>query len=286
MASEVERLRAELKKARKAVTNKINRVQKSTGAKVGGSEFDPRRRVGVENSYNAKQLQTHLAQLKDFMRRGNQFVALSGGTPTTKGEWNVYKRREQAQAEVRQAYQAKQAKIDTPSGLTALQNKQGTNEGPNAVVQGPYKTIDRSPSDITSRSALKSLSEQLLTQVKPNYLAGKIGQGRENLYKALEIMGDDDEMARLTYLSDSQFDAFWFGTNIAESVFMKYNLEHNNKDGSRKEKWQDKAIADAADELGDYITWAEGLPRGESQAANKRPGKEAGEVTRISNITR
>jgi hypothetical protein len=280
MASEVERLRAELKKARQAVTNKINRVQKSTGAKVGGSEFDPRRRAGIENQYNAKQLQSHLSELKDFMRRGNQFVALSGGAPATKGEWYVYKRREQAQAAAREAYQAVQAKIDTPSGYTALQNKQNATEGPNAIVQGPYRTIDRSPSDVASRSALKSLSENLLNQIKPNYLAGKIGQGRENLYKALEIMGDDDEMARLTYLSDAQFDAFWFGTNIGEAVFMKYNLEHNNSDGSRKERWQDRAIAGAAEDLGEYITWAEGLPRGESKTVNKRPYQEASEVIR------
>jgi hypothetical protein len=270
MASEVERLRAELKKARQAVTNKINRVQKSTGAKVGGSEFDPRRRVGIENSYNAKQLQSHLSELKDFMRRGNQFVALKGGIPATKGEWYVYKRREQAQAAAREAYQAVQAKIDTPSGYTALQNKQNAVEGPNAIVQGPYRQINRQPSDVPSRSALGKLSEDLLKQIKPNYLTDRIGAGRENLYKALLIMGNDDEMARLTYLSDEQFDAFWFGTNIAESVFMKYNLEHNNVDGSRKEKWQDKAIADGAKDLGEYITWAESRPRGESQTAAKR----------------
>ena len=284
MASEVERLRAELKKARKAVTNKINRVQRSTGAKVGGSEFDPRRRAGVENNYNAKQLQSHLAELKDFMRRGNQFVALSGGAPATKGEWYVYKRREQAQAEARAAYQAVQAKIDTPSGLTALQNAQATIEGPNSIVQGPYRQINRTPSDIASRSALKTLSEQLLEQVKPNYLQKKLNKGRENLNKALEIMGNDDEIDRLNALSDSQFDAFWFGTNIAESIFMKYNIEHNSTEGSRKEKWQDKAIADAAEDMGEYITWAESLPRGKSQTANKRPGKEASE--RINGITR
>jgi hypothetical protein len=250
MASEVERLREELKKARQAVTNKINRVKKNTGANVAGSEFDPRRRSGIENGYNARQLQSHINELKDFMRRGNQFVALSGGAPATKGEWYVYKRREQAQQEAREAYQAIQAKIDTPSGLTALQNKQGTNEGPNAVVQGPYRNINRSPIDVASRSALKNLSEQMLNQIKPDYLKGKLEQGRENLNKALLIMGNEDEVARLSYLSDEQFDAFWFGTNIAESVFMKYNLENNPAAGSRKEKWQDKVIADAAEDLG------------------------------------
>ena len=276
--SDLDRLRAELKKKRQAVTNKINRVQKNTGAKVGGSEFDPRRRAGIEKNYNAKQLQSHLAELKDFMRRGNQFVALSGGAPATKGEWYVYKRREEAQAAAREAYQAVQAKIETPSGYTALQNKQNAVEGPNAIVQGPYRQVNRNPSDIASRSALGKLSDDLLKQIKPDYLTDRIGAGRENLYKALLIMGNDDEMARLTYLSDEQFDAFWFGTNIAESVFMKYNLEHNSKDDSRKESWQAKAIADAAEDLGEYITWAESRPRGESQTAAKRAkGTEIGE---------
>ena len=280
--SEVERLRAELKKARQSVTNKINRVKKNTGAKVAGSDLDPRRPAGIENRYNARQLQTHIAELKDFMRRGNQFVALQGGAPATKGEWHVYKRREQAQTEARLAQEAVMAKVDTPSGLTALQNKQMMQEGNEQVVHGPYRAYDRAPSEVASRSALKKLSDSMLNQIKVGYLSDKTQQGRENLNKALLLMGDDAEVDRLNKLSEKQFELFWFGTNVAEAIFMKYGIEKDRAaNPTRKETWQDKAIEDAADELGTYLDWAETLPRGTAQAATKRSSGEANE--QISN---
>jgi hypothetical protein len=263
MASEVERLRAELKKARQAVTNKINRVQKSTGAKVGGSEFDPRRRAGIENQYNAKQLQSHITELKDFMRRGNQFAALKNGVPVTRGEAYVFERRKAAQQEAKTAYQAVMSRLETPSGLSGVQNKAMVLEGRNPSVRGPYATIDTALGDITSRKALLAIGEKMVEQSKVNYLGRQIGQGRENLNKALLVMGDNESIEELNKLSAYQFDAFWFNTNIAEAVFMQYARVQDqfNETATQKETWQQREIDEATRELGNHIKWAASLPR-------------------------
>jgi hypothetical protein len=278
--SDLDRLRAELKKKRQAVTNKINRVKKSTGAVVAGTELDPRRKVGAEKSYNKRQLETHIEQLNDFMRRGNQFVALKGGAPATKGEAYVYERRKAAQQEAKASYEAVMSKIDTPSGFTALQNVQNTVQGPNQTVRGPYSMKVSELSEITSRTALQKLSESLVSQIKPNYLNKAIGSGRDNLNTALKLMGMEEEVTRLDALTDHQFDAFWFGTNIAESVFMKYHTEQDRvANPTKKETWQEVEARENVEELGNYISWA-------GTVSPERPIPNAEPSQRIKGITR
>lgn len=260
--SEVERLRNELRKRRQAVSNKINRIKKQNGANVAGSEFDPRRRSGIEKSYNRRQLETHISELNDFMRRGNQFVALRGGKPAPLGEWNVYKRRERWQEQARVAHDVVMGDLPTPSGMNVRQNRAMVPETAGSANYGPYRKFNRVPGEIESLGALRKLSSDMLNKAKLDYLPSKIKQGRENIKTALTILGDTESSDRIDKMSDYQFDAFWFGTNIAESVFMKYGLEKNRAaDPTRKESWQDKAVDDAVDELGVFLDWAESLPR-------------------------
>jgi hypothetical protein len=278
--SDLDSLRNELKKKRQAVTNKINRVKKSTGANVAGSDLDPRRKAGVEKTYNRRQLEAHIAQLNDFMRRGNQFVALKGGAPATKAEVYVFERRKALQAQAKAGYEAVMSKIDTPSGLTALQNKQQGLQTANETVHGPYRVVDLQPSQISSRSALQKISDSMVKQVMPGYLDRAIGAGRENLLTALKLMGDEDEVARVEALSPFQFDAFWFGTNIAESVFMTYHAEKDRvANPTKKETWQEREASDNAKELGTYISWAETLPR-DRPTADQEPSERLRGFTR------
>jgi hypothetical protein len=196
------------------------------------------------------------------MRRGNQFVALKGGVPATKAEAFVFQRRQAMQAQVKAGYEAVMSKIDTPSGFTALKNKQNTMSGATAVVHGPYQTQPVQLSEIASRSALQKISDTLLKQSKVNYLDRAIGAGRENLMTALKLMGHEEEVERIKGLSDFQFDVFWFGTNIAESVFMKYHADRDRiANPTKKETWQEVEAGHNAEELGIYISFAENLQR-------------------------
>lgn len=252
--SDVQRLRAELKKKRAAVGQKINRIKKQTGANVAGTEFDPRRKAGLENRYNARQLRAHIAELNNFMQRGNQFVAGVKGAPLPRGQFLRYKRLEAMYEQARLAHDASVGNVMTSTGMTVAQNKAMIPEAAGSAVYGPYRKFDREPSDIKDAGALQKLIGDMRNRASTGFLTAKISQGRENLEKVLTILGNHDMADKIDSLSDYQFDVFWFGNPaVAESIFMQYGIEKERAAGTRKERWQDKVVESAANELGPIL---------------------------------
>lgn len=266
--SELERLRNEVAKRRQAATNKINRTRRQSGANIAGSQFDPRRNAGVESRYNRQQLRNYLVQLNDFMRRGNQFVSGSGGAPLPRGKFNAYKKLEAEQNAIRIEHDKRMGSIQTPTGMSIAGNKEMLHQGQGQAVYGPYRKFDRASTDIPSVTALEKLRRDMVSRVSSNFLPNRIQQGKENLKKALLVIGETQYMEQIDALNDFQFDAFWYGTNVAEAVFMQYGMqtERNAEEtATQKERWQDKVIESAVAELGSVLQWATGLEPGNAQ---------------------
>lgn len=271
MASEeAKRLRAEVQRKLKSVNAKIARTKRTSGANIAGSKFDPRRSAGIENRYNAKQLNSYLENLNDFMRRNNQFVAGAHG-PLERGKFKLYKQREQEVNRAGQEHAQSVGSLETPTGFTVEQSKNLVVETYNSAVRGPYPKLDRQARQIADSASLEKLTADLNKKLKPGYLKEKIGEGRENLESALVKMGEDELMAGVKNLSDYQFDALWFGTNFAESTFLKYQAEKDRIAGTRKEAWQDRMIDSAYAELGELLDWAGNT--GDYGPGGKRSGK-------------
>jgi hypothetical protein len=260
--SELSRLRDEARKRRAAVTNKISRTRRQAGAEISGTQFDPRRNAGVEKRYTKAQLQRYLSDLNSFMSRGNQYVAGTGGAPLPRGQFNRYKRLE---AEVNAAgarHEASIGSVQTPIGLTVRQSKAMIPTSQGSAVYGPYRKFDRDSTDIPSAEALESLARDMLRKVSSGFLGRKISEGRENLKKALTVLGETQYVRQVDELSDYQFDVMWYGTTIAESIFMQYGIEKERAAGTKKERWQDKVVESAANELGSVLEWASNdIPR-------------------------
>lgn len=261
--SDLDRLRAEVERKRKAATNKINRTRRQNGAELAGTGFDPRRQPGIEHRYNRAQLQTYLSNLNDFMRRTNQFVGGSRGVPMRKGRFEAYKKLENRQEALRQAHDNLMGELPTPTGMTVAGNKQMLHQGAGNAVYGPYRQFDRAPSDITGPASLEKLIKDMRNRVSSEFLPSRIQQGKENLKKALTVIGRTEFIDDINKLSDFQFDAFWYGTNVAEAVFMQYGIETERtasevagEEPTRKERAQDKVIQGAVDELGSVLQWA------------------------------
>lgn len=272
--SEVERLRREIAKRRQAATNKITRTKRQNGANLAGSEFDPRRKSGIENRYNARQLRGYLTELNDFMRRSNQFVGGNRGVPLRAGQFRQYKKLEAQQESLRQAHDERMGSIQTPTGMSIAGNKQMLHQGAGNAVYGPYRKFDREAGEITSPESLSKLIKDMRNRVSSEFLPGRIQQGKENLKKALTVIGRTEFLDDIDKLTDYQFDAFWYGTNVAEAVFMQYGIETERiasevegEEPTRKERAQDKVIQDAVDELGSVLQWA----------SEQRPSREATE---------
>lgn len=255
--SEVERLRNELKKRRQAVTQKIARTKKQTGANISGTQFDPRREAGIEKRYNARQLRAHIAELNTFMQRGNQFVALKGGTPAPRGEWNVFARRQAEQMLAGQQHAASIGDLDTPLGMKAREMTSIAPRTYGSAVSGPYNTSPLEPSDIKDLQSLRKLSDAMLKRLKVSYLPTTLKQGRGNLEKALTALGEHEEIKLISELSEYQFDALWFGTTYAEITFLRYGMDRSSgDDDSSKERWQNRVVEDAATDAREFLQWA------------------------------
>lgn len=254
--SDAKRLRAEVEKKLKAVNNKIARTKRTTGANIAGSEFDPRRRSGVEKHYNAKQLSNYLVQLNDFMRRPNQFVAGAYGAPIPKGYfYGVYKKNERAVEGNRKVRDETIGAIQTPIGWTISEFQKLAKTG-GASRYGPHQAFDRSPSDVKDFASLQKLNKQLLKRLRPDYIPSEIAKGRNSVMQVAEFLGDDQIANAIDNLSDYEFDLIWFGTTFASRLFMYYDLEKERAEATYKERNQDKVIDSQFAGIGELIQWA------------------------------
>jgi hypothetical protein len=226
--TEHERLRQQIAKAHKAVSNKIARTKRNTGANVAGSEFDPRRKAGTENRMrNTGNMTEYLRQLQGFMSRSNQFVSGSHGAPLPKAYFNkIYKPTERALDAVQDARDNTIGAIQGPQGYTIKQKNLALPTAGGAAVYGPYKRFDRESTDIASFSAMKKLKADMANQMKPTYLPGKINAERERLKK------------------------------VTSGVFLFYELEKERAEGTHKERRQDRVIESKFAEVLPAVDWA------------------------------
>lgn len=254
--ADAKKVRAELKKRIQAVNNKINRIQKTTGAKVGGSEFDPRRKPGIENRYNVKQMQNYMTELNDFMRRGNQFVALRNGVAAPKGEAAVFQRRQEMAHAAQEEHDKLIGGLMTPLGQVYRATSRFIEVTVGASKYGPFTTQNWRLEDIKSIKGLRALSAMLLKQANANYLATHLEVGKRSAQKALTDLGEEDMAKAIGVMSEHQFDAFWNGTYAAEFIFAKYKEAKATEQGSSKERWQDRLTNEQFTDVAGYIDWA------------------------------
>lgn len=254
--ADAKKVRADLKKRIQAVNNKIKRIQNTTGAKVSGSEFDPRRKKGIENKYNVKQMQSYLAELNDFMRRGNQFISGRRGAPLPRGEVSLMQQRQARAEQARKAHDAAIGNLMTPMGMPYREASEAVSVTAGSARYGPYIVYNFRPQDITNAESLRKLSNKILKQTLTSYLKENLESGRESAIKALMFMGERKMAEDIASLSDYQFDAFWNGTNSAELIFFKYAEEKISDEASSKERWQSRVANEQFADVVGYIDWA------------------------------
>jgi len=258
--SELDRIRKEIDKKYKAVTNKISRTKRTTGANVAGSEFDPRMDSGAHNRMRSEaRASQYLDRLNLFMSRNNQFIAGSGGAPLPKGYFNkIFKSTEKELNTVQDVRDATIGAIQGPEGFTIAQKQTALPQAGGASVYGPYKRFDREASDITSFSAMKKLQADMVKQIRPDYLPTKINAERERLDKVIDYLGENgSEIGEaIQGMDDYEFDLFWFGTTAASGIFLFYELEKERADGNHKERKQDRTIESKFGEVMPAAEWA------------------------------
>ena len=254
--NEVQRLREEVQRRIKSANAKIARTQKSTGANLSGTEFDPRRRTGIEKTYNRAQLTKYLGELNSFMRRSNQFVGGRKGQPIPRGQFNLIKAQLEQVSQLKQQREAQMSQVKTPVGFTVAQKESTAPRMGGHSRYSVYPEYDIEPGDINGVKGLNEFKGKLAKILKQSHVEEVINQGRSNLIQALEYLDEDDMVSEIESLSDYQFDVLWFGTNMAEAAFMRYEFAKEREGGTRKEKWQDKVVDTVFKDVSNLIEWA------------------------------
>ena len=261
--SELQDLRGEVARLRKAATRKVSRVKKTSGAELSGSAFDPRRAPHREAKYTKSQLATYKRELQGFLARSNQFVGLAEGQAVPRGKWERYKSLEsQHNARVNEGYQ-KVANIELPSGEPiASRMARSTPDHRHmrsAQVNALYDPIQREPQQVNSLKGLDKLIAQYMDRVgNKNWRQEKVATGRRVFDAMADRIGNEELADKMAELTDEQFDVLWNYTDFPREMSLDYQhmkLLHEKRDVPYMRQASENAAAGYADR----IKWAKGL---------------------------
>jgi hypothetical protein len=285
MVSEVDKLRAELRRVRANTSAKISRVKKSTGANIAGSSYDPRPAVGHEKRLNSKQLRSAIAKMQEFNRPSVKFVALHNGAPLSKMEWARY----QSKVNLRNIKAEKFTKDLANATFPGMEETPAAHqaklyEKADGGTIGPFDIVGNRPQDLTGLAAIKKMEAKINRELKPNFREKKMAIARQQLKNAMINMGQDTaDIQAIEELNDWQFNLIWFGSPIPEAAFQQYGAHMAIEGGSAKD-WQVNIVE--RNELSDLIDTVRepGFPKGpetspakgqtsQSRSRQKRPSK-------------
>lgn len=274
--SQVDDLRDELIKRQRAATAKISRNKRVKGINLAGTEFDPRIPTAKIKRLTSAQLKTRLQKVNMFLRRDSQFVALNGGKPLSIQRWRQFN------AELTK-YNAKGAQVleslknvklpfgDRTIGQRELDRREKT-RGVGDPVNRTYEHLPFKPSNIADVRALEAFEKNLKRRNSLEYKPERVRQARWELDQMLKRIGNEDARARVSYLSDEQFFAFWEYGSHANDIGMQYDIAKLGAD--ERTEAEMAMMEDSAIELNELLSWAENeLPVGDEPTYTPVPSR-------------
>ena len=259
-------LRAEIKRLRTNATKKASRIRVNHGANVTGSSFDPRRRAGVEKSYNKRQLETYKKNLESFLSRKTQFVGGAGNTPITRQDWLKYKKAETSYNDFVNKNFDSVRNYELPKPPTARRGETigermakmtpDRREMRGSSVNSPYDPVVRDPFRVKGIEALRKLTEAAEKRLRDSQTGKDLKDAREQFSKMKAYIGKDDPIFKdIDSLTDDQFSVLWFFTPFADQVSMEYNILQLLNEGKGK-AFAAPTISNARDTYSELIDWA------------------------------
>ena len=258
--NDLNKLRAEAIRKRKAASAKIARLRNSKGVEITGTEYDPRKPADVLRRYNRRQLVNYLANLAKFTDRQTSFVNSAFNKPISAEAWNRYKELESRYNAIGAERDAKVADLRVPNtGMTVKEMDRmftpNSKVAQGDLVNRPYGQINRSPENVNGAEALDRLTQDLKNKLKGTYLPEQIAIGRKQLKGMLDEIGNSEFTKRFNKLTDAQFDVMWNYGNARE-IASFYSVLQMHISASGKEAY----IEEHGDDIRSILEWAESLP--------------------------
>lgn len=239
---DIAELRRIVRQRHQDATKKISRMRRVNGVDVGGTRYDPRRKLENVKGYNRKQLTTYLRELETFQSRGTSFAVGGGGTilPMEKvREYNRLKRRWNARVD--RKMKAIEGVFIEPLGKTVKTRRaERSNEGFAGVGEDAtnrvYAKIQRDPLKIRGEANLDKMLKQLRDRFEPGYDAKHLASQRKQFRQMAKAIGAGSELRKLvSKMSDYEFSLFWNETNAAESMGNIYFLFTSADESKRQQ---------------------------------------------------
>lgn len=270
-------LLALVKSRHRAAGNKVSRLKSEGIVKIANTKWDVRRDIKKVSKYNTRQLETYLNTLQTFTSRQTRFYGDASMRPLDKNDLALYMERERAVRAKEKKALAQIAKTRLPEPGTAKASKKSQTigerrsilptrpAGKNRIVNTPFNTPKRKPSNFKSNESLKVMTKAMGKRLAGDYKSLEIKQQRETFGKMLDVLGDMKLKAKVAELSDSQFDVMWNHSPMPEDVVDIYVLmrkdekEDDSYNNQKLMSIDQEAIIHSGERIGEWIGWAKSL---------------------------
>lgn len=256
-------LRAEVLKRHKAANNKVNRLKRQ-GVELSGTVYDVRRDPANVRRYNARQLQSYLGQLNDFMRRGNQFVAGNEGVPIRRGVWERYKRTEREYMDfVNQHYAAVKDTFVPRLGFTVEEFDRKVRPKRDRGKGGIPRPLEMFPeisaAGVVSEDRLEAIRQSLNKKLRPGFVPDLAKRQKFQILQSVAAFGDPEIDRLANDLTLDQVDTLFNYTDAPRDLFAAYRMAQLMA-ANQADEVDARILEDDRAEVLDWLKWAKTLP--------------------------
>jgi hypothetical protein len=260
--SELDDLRAYVRKRHDAATSKVSRMRRQKNVEVGGTKHDVRRDLSKIKHYNRKQLETYAASLNNFTSRDFGFVAGSEGVPLPRNkvrELETTQRR--YNAKMLRKYDKVAEEFVPGEGLT-LRQRDTQMRATRRVAQGEpaeraFNIATFDPKHITDVAALDKIINDLKKKSTAAYSREYNKTARGHFEEMLKVIGDPALTKEFKKVGARQFDLLWnYADGFTRDMGMKYAIA-KLKAAGRKEAVHEAQEVNADDDIKGWIKWAQ-----------------------------
>lgn len=266
---QLNRLRQQAAAKQRQAGKKISRNATVKDVFISGTEYDPRLPQDKVRRMNSAQLKGYVRRLDQFNNRTTQFVPGARGAPIPAAVWGAFKNAERHVNDARRLALDRIKDIQAPGNDMTIGEQRAADmpKFPTAATAAndPYRPSNRKSTGFTRADFVKKATEDAKRNIRDGGRAKLIAAGREDAMKMLEAVGNGDLAARLSYLSDQQFDILWHNTRFAYSLALEYDTKmkmlarSKGENVQKKARWHEAIIATQSKQATSFVSWAENL---------------------------
>lgn len=262
---DINELRAEVARRRKAAQSKIARLRRK-GVRLEGSQFDVRRDPHRVGRYNSRQLQSYLGELNEFTQRRVQFVPGVEGTPIRAHVFKHAQRTANEYNAMVQKHEQDVSNIFIPkAGMTAgefMRDVVGTRKRGKGGKVRPLTVEARNSFEFVSEDKIMKWRESMERKMRPNYLNDSIEKQKYKMYELIDHFGDDKLSEIAKSLSSEQVNVLWNYTDAPRDMFNSYYMARLTSTGKADDTFA-RIDEDSTSDVKDWLEWASNLsPQG------------------------